>query len=446
VQYEIFLSHSAEDAEWATELYRRLRRFRVSGRPLKVFFAEAAIRPGESIPRALSEALDASQHLLMVMSPAWVESEWCRLENEVSAWRDPSAERRVLVPALLRTCKVPVFLRRLQYIDFRESSAHEAGLRQIVQTVRTNAHRFVREEDAGRARQALLNEPILPWLGFGGPSFDFLWPEMIIDPLVKPRKHPGRERRLSDWIEDQADMGASSIAIVGEPGVGKTTALRTILLSGGGVLPQDRVLLHARDLNVRLDSLLEHSATSDHAVGVIVDGLDEMGAEHMPAISAALAELRRPNLTVIVASRTDFFNRQYDLLQPALTNLLEILELSIWSDDDILDFTERYATRIDVPHLKTSVKQILLQVPSASAMLGNAMRLTLLLYLLATGAQVDLLSLEEPYRLYETFYGEWIKEGAQPRNRWIEPRRHTDCSDRSGAVALREQGRGGRPD
>jgi hypothetical protein len=56
------------------------------------------------------------------------------------------------------------------------------------------------------------------------------------------------------------------------------------------------------------------------------------------------------------------------------------------------------------------VGQVLSQVPGASAMLGNDMRLTLLLYLLATGAQVDLLNLQEPYRLYETFYAEWIKK------------------------------------
>jgi hypothetical protein len=410
VQYEIFLSHSSDDTEWATRLYGRLRRFRVSGQPLRVFLAEAAIGPGESIPKALSEALEDSRHLVMVMSPSWLASEWCRLENEVSAWRDPSADRRVLVPLLYKGCNIPAFLRRLQYIDFREPSAFHGGLRQIVYTVRTNVHRSAGEELAGRARQAVLNEPILPWLGFGGPSFDFLWPEMIIDPLVRLRKHPGRERRLSDWIEDQTGMGASSIAIVGEPGVGKTTALRTILLSGGGLLPQDRVLLHARDLTDRLGALLERSEASGHAIGVIVDGLDEVGAEHMSAVGSALAELRRPNLTVIVASRTEFFDRQYDLLQSALANLVEILELISWSHDDILGFTESYSSRIDAPHLRDSVEQILSQVPNASAMLGNAMRLTLLLYLLATGAQIDLLSLQEPYRLYETFYSEWIKK------------------------------------
>jgi hypothetical protein len=84
VQYEVFLSYSQADAEWATVLHRRLRRFRVAGRPLRVFFAPTAISPGESIPRAISDALEQSQHLVMVVSPAWLTSEWCRLESEVS--------------------------------------------------------------------------------------------------------------------------------------------------------------------------------------------------------------------------------------------------------------------------------------------------------------------------------------------------------------------------
>jgi hypothetical protein len=410
MQYDIFLSHSSDDAEWVTALYRRLRRFRVSGRPMQVFLAEAAIGPGDSVPRALSTALDESQHLLMVLSPSWVESEWCRLENEVAAWRDPAADHRVLLPLLLKDCKLPPFLRRLQHIDFRDGSGYEAGLRSIVYTVRMNARRSIRDETATRVREAMLNEPILPWLGFGGPSFDFLWPEMIIDPVVRPRKHPGDERRLSDWIEDQASTGASSLAIVGDPGVGKTTALRSILMSGGGMLPQDRVFVHARDLCRRLDSLVEHSAASYQPMGVMVDGLDEAGAEHMREVGLALADLHRPNLTVIVSSRTDFFDNQYDLLRPGLTNLAEILELSSWSDDDILDFAGRYSERIGISHLKDSVKQILAHVPGGSAMLGNPMRLTLLLYLLATDAQVNLLSLREPYSLYETFYREWIKK------------------------------------
>jgi len=403
-------------------LDRRLRRFRVSGQPLRVFFAPAAIKPGESIPSALSDALDESQHLVMVCSPAWLASEWCRLETEVSTWRDPSAERRILVPLLLKTCPLPPLLRRLKYLDFRTASKYESAVRELVYTVRTNVRRSVDAYVANRERKAILNEPILPWLGFGGPSFDFLWPEMIIDPFVKPRKHPTTELRLSDWIENQAAIMATSIAIVGEPGVGKTTALRTILLAGGGALPQERIFVHARDLNLKLDSLRERSENSSSSLGIIVDGLDEAGADRMPEVASALADLHRANVTVIVSSRAEFFDRQYDVLRSGLSNLGEILELSRWVSLDILDFTQRYAERIDLPHLTLMVQEILAEVPGAENMLGNPMRLTLLLYLLATGAQIDSLNLQEPYSLYDTFYREWIKKERSRGTGGFEPK------------------------
>jgi hypothetical protein len=120
--------------------------------------------------------------------------------------------------------------------------------------------------------------------------------------------------------------------------------------------------------------------------------------------------LHRPNAVVILASRSDFFDRQYDVLRPALANLVEVLELANWTEQDILDFSRRYAERIDAPLLSAAVLRILSEVPGSQAMLGNPMRLTLLLYLLATGAELDLVNLQEPYSLYDTFYREWIKK------------------------------------
>src|SRR5262249_3343646 len=71
---------------------------------------------------------------------------------------------------------------------------------------------------------------------------------------------------------------------------------------------------------------------------------------------------------------------------------------------------ERYSDRIDEPGLKGAVARILEDVPGARHMLGNPMQLTLLLYLLATGARVDPINVQEPYSLYSTFYREWMKK------------------------------------
>jgi TIR domain len=410
VRYDIFLSYSHVDAAWAEQLHRRLTRFKVASSSLRVFFDTTTIAPGESIPRAVSEALQEAHHLVIVLTPGWIASEWTKLESEVAIWGDPAAERRAILPLLVKDCRPPPVLERLKYIDFRNTANYEHALRELVHTVRANIRHYGEYLITTQEQNRILSDPILPWLGFGGPSFDFLWPEMIIDPVVRPRRRPGPERRLFDWVAQRSSIVSSSVAVIGDPGVGKTTALRTMFLRGGSGFPHRRLYVHARDLTAKLQTLLDITADDSISLVVIVDGIDEAGADNIANISGALAELNRPNIGIVLASRTDFFDRQYEILQEGLTNLSEILELRPWAEGDVLDFTSRYAERIGDPNLLTAVRAILATAPGALMLLGNPMQLTLLLYLLAAGARVDAVTLREPYSLYDTFYREWIKK------------------------------------
>lgn len=408
--YDVFLSYSRHDSDWAKAFYNRLRRFRIDSRPIRVFFAPAAISPGASIPRALAEALDDCRHLLVIVTPDWLQSEWCRLEEDVGIWRSPRAEGRLLLPLLLSDCALPPSLSRLRYIDFRDPAAYEERLREVVSAIRRGVQRTAVEYAAERQRRAVLNSPILPWHGFGGPSFDFVWPEMIIDPLVRTRKHPGPTGRLARWLDQAGDLRHSCVAVVGEAGAGKTTVLRTMLLNSGGTLPEKRVFVHARDLLQMIGELSAQTRLAAEDIVVIVDGLDEAGAANVEQVGHALLALQGPNSVLILASRREFFDSQYDTLYRNLSNLSEILELCTWTLDDITSFTQRYADKIGNPDLPQSVRHILGNVPGAGELLSNPMRLTLLLYLLVTGAPVDAVRLQDSYSLYRAFYEEWIRK------------------------------------
>ena len=410
MQYDIFLSYSGRNIEWATRLYERLRRFHVAGRRLSIFFAPAAISVGESIPRVLGDALASSTHLLIVASPDWVSSEWCRLEGEIASWIDPSSVRRVVLPLLLKDCELPTLLRHIRYIDFRNDTMYESSLHELVDAVRAGVSKASESSIWQRERDAILNEPILPWMGFGGPNFDFLWPEMIISPLVWTRKHPSPQLRLSNWVGTYVPSAGSCVAVVGEPGAGKTTALRSLLLSDDRRLPKRRAYLHFRDLTAKLDALISRCEDDSSVLGVLIDGLDEAGSDRMVEIAAGLCRLREVNAALIIGSRLDFFDRQYSAIKAGIPNLVEVLELASWQDDDILDFTRRYAERIGQAELSDAVEGLLMRIYGARSMLGNPMRLTLLLYLMATGANVNIIDLEQPYSLYDTFYREWIRK------------------------------------
>ncbi|MGH7931293.1 MAG: TIR domain-containing protein [Candidatus Binatia bacterium] len=414
MSYDIFLSYSKDDVAIALKLHRRLRRFRVKAQPLRVFFAPAAIAPGESIPRALSHALHNCHHLVALVTPSWVESEWCRLEHDASIWLDPGATDRRLLPCLVADTALPPDLARLSYVDFRDPEHFDVSLRILVDAVRTNTLRRIQRHEAVLAQRAIFHAPLLPWIGFGGPSFDFLWPEMIVDAKVSTRRRPGPRSQMSDWAAGERLHDENLFAVIGDAGAGKTTMLRSLLLSGGRRFPAQRILVHASELLTSTRSLAKQIDQSEPAgLALLVDGLDEAGGANVGSVARALAELRQPNTMVVLAARTDFFDRQYGIMAPYLSDLVEVLELQPWSDEDILEFSRKYSERIGDPSVSLAVGRIIEDVSGVRSLIGNPMRLTLVLYLLASGMRLDALSLQQPYTLYTLFYEEWLRKEKQ---------------------------------
>jgi hypothetical protein len=414
--YDAFISYSESDSVWAETLYRRLQRFRIQERAISLFFAPTTIAAGQSIPRVLSQGLSSSHRMLAVVTPEWLASEWARLEHEVSLWSDPGASDGHLIPLLLKDADLPPTLARLKYVDFRDPDNFEVGLRRTVETIRSGAARQYWEAADKNDRETALNAPLLPWMGPSGPSFDFLWPEMFVDPPIVLRRHPGPEGRLSAWLAGDHRSVRRTYAILGEPGSGKSTALRSMLLNGGNRLPARRTLVHARDLVQRQDVLERRSSESSRdGFAILVDGLDEAGSASFDQVAAALTRLSNDHTTIVIASRGDFFERNFSLLQTNDLELHEVLEMKAWNVSDVVDFSEKYAERLGDPGVARAIRGVLDTIPGADRMISNPMRLTLLLYLLAVGAAVDAITMREPFILYRLFYDQWIKKEKQRR-------------------------------
>src|SRR5688572_913743 len=101
-RYDVFISFNSADRAWAQSLAKRLRRTRYVREHFRVFLDEWEIRAGESIPKKISEALQSSERILMVLTPEWVRSEWCQLESEVAVYDDPGAVKQRAIPLLRR--------------------------------------------------------------------------------------------------------------------------------------------------------------------------------------------------------------------------------------------------------------------------------------------------------------------------------------------------------
>ena len=104
---------------------------------------------GDSIIQRVQEAITSSDALLVVLSKASVESEWCKKELASGLIRELDERRVVVLPVLVEDCEIPLFLRDKMYADIRDD--FEGGLNAIMDAVArvSNPHQSRVESDEG---------------------------------------------------------------------------------------------------------------------------------------------------------------------------------------------------------------------------------------------------------------------------------------------------------
>src|SRR5258708_22585251 len=116
-----FLSYSHADADFIERLEADL-----AADGITVWRDVKAITAGDSITRSIEGAIRLCNARILVLSPQssnspWVEREYRAALNLQSG--NPEVEPRI-IPCLLETCDIPVFLRDILYADFRR---YESG-------------------------------------------------------------------------------------------------------------------------------------------------------------------------------------------------------------------------------------------------------------------------------------------------------------------------------
>lgn len=86
MQYDIFISYAHHDntarGNWIEQFHQKLAAdyFGRLGKKLNIFFDREDLRSGNALPNRLQQALRATRLFVPVLSPAYLSSEWCRLE------------------------------------------------------------------------------------------------------------------------------------------------------------------------------------------------------------------------------------------------------------------------------------------------------------------------------------------------------------------------------
>jgi formylglycine-generating enzyme required for sulfatase activity len=132
--YDVFVSYSHTDQEWVrNELLPRLER---AG--LKVIIDYRDFEPGATLLTEMERAVLESRKIVMVLTPAYLGSQWTGFERTLAQVSDPGARHRRLLPVVLRQCAIPLELRNLVRVDLTPSQPHEAQFRRLLEAVATD--------------------------------------------------------------------------------------------------------------------------------------------------------------------------------------------------------------------------------------------------------------------------------------------------------------------
>jgi tetratricopeptide (TPR) repeat protein len=143
-KFDVFLSHNRAQKDWTREMALRLR---AAG--FNVWFDEWVLRGGEVGSIGMERGLQESRHVVLVLSPEFMASEWTDYETQIALVLSPANRDRKLIPILHTKCKLPPRISRLNWIDFTSALAdpaqYEFRLAQLMSDL--NPHRYERPTD-----------------------------------------------------------------------------------------------------------------------------------------------------------------------------------------------------------------------------------------------------------------------------------------------------------
>src|SRR6266566_9674930 len=207
---DFFISYTGSDQQWAEWIALQLEQ----DEQYTVFFHAWDFRPGSNFVAEMDKAARCAERTLLVLSPAYLESDYAFAEWAAAFRYDPKGARKRLVPVRIQPCEVDGLLGPVVYIDLvslEEKQARECLLAGV---------------QRGRVKPETVAYP-----GHGGPylsSLSLAFPRSLPTLWNIPYLHnpvfTGREQlliRLAETSRD-GDVQPQIQAITGLGGIGKT--------------------------------------------------------------------------------------------------------------------------------------------------------------------------------------------------------------------------------
>lgn len=135
---KVFISHSHSDALLAARVSKALE-----GNGLEVWDPDRELLPGDNWALEVSRALEESEAMIVLLTPAAMESPYVRREIEYALGAKNFSHRLIPVvvgdPDQLPANKVPWIVRRLPWFDLEDSESEHPQVEPIAEAILSRA-------------------------------------------------------------------------------------------------------------------------------------------------------------------------------------------------------------------------------------------------------------------------------------------------------------------
>jgi CheY-like chemotaxis protein len=131
-RYDAFVSYSRADRDW-------VHRVLVPGLEaggLRLCLDSRDFVPGAFSLTEMERCVRESRRMLLVLTPAYLRSEWTRFEAALAQTLDPDAGQRRLLPILLEPCEPPLRISALSHADFTDGGDIQLHLSRLAVAIR----------------------------------------------------------------------------------------------------------------------------------------------------------------------------------------------------------------------------------------------------------------------------------------------------------------------
>lgn len=116
-EYDVFISYASEDRSFVQKLVVGLN-------GLKIFW-DRDFAPGGWIVENIGDAIEGARFTLLILTPAWVSSEFTQMEFYVAMNKALADRSRTVIPLLVEPCALPRVLKDMTYLSFIDVSFEE---------------------------------------------------------------------------------------------------------------------------------------------------------------------------------------------------------------------------------------------------------------------------------------------------------------------------------